>query len=476
MAKENIKLTKTIYSAQSIDGLVDRSFSEFFKTKDPVNVGRFFSIYEELFYDIPKNGEKSHKSIIKQSQEYINDYFDQRDEDITTLTERIIELEEELAKPDEILEHPFYKNGTIISTDHDNEGIPDWNNMNYMDKGERRPIKDGAQGEVFKALIASLGYKGGTDSKEIAKVVPQIVFDGIPRGAVLDIEDLTGQTAAEELEQQTNILASIVVNNWRQELNDIIQPIEDGSISNQILYINQLKNRINSEFTRETLLEQNWWKYYQDSLYGFTEEDRNVGQQLVELTQPKLNRSRQTLAVLARIWAQKANFPNIDFNSILPRTQATLSNDGSKQEATDKGGNTIIINPLTDDEIRKFASGAKGREQFPGVLEGEDYIVSLDNLEYNGEDANRLLNQGIIKVNYEREKVDKRAPNGQAYTEYSPGDVFYYEPEDFWYKTIQMTNANRYPTLNYHYNPTNTDPQFIYGGNRRWTFLNYTYA
>ena len=291
MAEENIKLTKTIYSAQSIDGLVDRSFSEFFKTKDPVNVGRFFSIYEELFYDIPKNGEKSHKSIIKQSQEYINDYFDQRDEDITTLTERIIELEEELAKPDEILEHPFYKNGTIISTDHDNEGIPDWNNMNYMDRGERRPIKDGAQGEVFKALIASLGYKGGTDSEEIAKVVPQIVFDGIPRGAVLDIEDLTGQTAAEELEQQTNILASIVVNNWRQELNDIIQPIEDGSIANQILYINQLKNRINSEFTRETLLEQSWWKYYQDSLYGFTEEDRNVGQQLVELTQPKLNRS-----------------------------------------------------------------------------------------------------------------------------------------------------------------------------------------
>jgi len=476
MAKKNVKLTKTIYSSTSIEGLVDRSFSEFFKTKDPINVDRFFSMYNELFYDIPKNGEKSHKSIVKQSQEYINDYFDQRDEEITTLTERIIELEEELAKPDEILEHPFYSNGTLISTDSNEDGSPDDDNVNYMDRGERRPIAGGTTGPVYKALISALGFPNNAEEDNVIKIVPQIIFDGITRGAVLDIEDLSGQTAAEELEQQTNILASIVVNNWRKELNDIIQPIEDGSIANQILYINQLKNRINSEFTRETLLEQSWWKYYQDSLYGFTEEDRNVGQQLVELTQPKLNRSRQTLAVLARIWAQRANFPNIDFNSILPRTQATLSNDGSKQEATDKGGNNIIINPLTDDEIRKFASGAKGREQFPGVLEGEDYIIDLSNLEYNGEDAKRLLDQGLIKIRYEREIVDKRAPNGQAYTEYSSGDVFYDEPGDFWYKVTQMNNANRYPTLNSHYNPTNTNPQFIYGGNRRWTFLEYIYA
>ena len=44
MAQENIKLTKTIYSTKSADGLVDRSFSEFFKSKEPVNVDRFFSM------------------------------------------------------------------------------------------------------------------------------------------------------------------------------------------------------------------------------------------------------------------------------------------------------------------------------------------------------------------------------------------------------------------------------------------------
>ena len=72
MAQENIKLTKTIYSTKSTDGLVDRSFSEFFKTKDPVNLDRFFSVYNELFYDIPKTGEKSHVSIIKQTYKLYN--------------------------------------------------------------------------------------------------------------------------------------------------------------------------------------------------------------------------------------------------------------------------------------------------------------------------------------------------------------------------------------------------------------------
>lgn len=471
MAQENINLRKTIYSNKSTEGLVDRSFSEFFKTKDPVNLDRFFSIYNELFYEIPKNGEKSHKSIIKQSQEYINDYFDPRDEEITTLTERIIELEEELAKPDEVLEHPFYSNGTIIAPP-DEDGSPFGHDIHYMDRGVARKVDGMYNSEVFKALKSSLGFKHDTPYDDIVLAVPKSIFDSIPRGPMLGIEDLSGQTAAEELEQQTNILASIVVNNWRIELNDIIQPIEDGSVSNQILYINQLKNRINSEYSKELLLEQNLYKYKSDVEYGFTEEARNVGQQLYDLTKPKLNRSRQTLAILARIWAKRADFPNIDFNSILPRT--IVNNQGGI--STDKKGGTQI-NSLTDNEIQAFASGDKGRELFPGVLEGEDYIVSLDNLEYNGEDANRLLNQGIIKVNYLKEIVNKRASNGQAYTE-DTGD-FYYEPEDFWYKVEPISLNARYPKLDYHITQVGGAPelltQFI-RTRRRYTFINYTYA
>ncbi len=411
MAEENIQLTKTIYSTKSTDGLVDRSFSEFFKTKDPVDIDRFFSIYNELFYDIPKKGSKSHESIVKQSLDYTKNYYDQRDDEIQTLTERIIELEEQLAEPEIIKEHPFYANGTIISTDDDNENIPDWGNMHYMDKGEKRLIINGAQGEVFKALIASLGYKADTDPADIAKVVPKIVFDGIPDGAFLDIEDLTGQTAAQELEQQTNLLASIVVDDWREELINLIQPIEDGSISNQLTYIGLLKSKIKEEFEREESLESMSWKYYNDARDGYTQEDRDVGQALYELVNPKIIKSRQTLAILARIWAEKANFPNIDFNSILPRSEVGKGVNADK-------GSAEIINGLKESDIAAFSGYGDGKELFPGVLEGDDYITNISlftgpeidgnnqflNIPEKSQIAYDLLNEGLIKLIYVKEK------------------------------------------------------------------------
>ena len=445
MAEENIKLTKTIYSTKSTDGLVDRSFSEFFKSKDPINVDRFFSIYEELFYDIPKAGEKSHTSVIKQSTDYIKNYIDPRDEQITTLTERIIELENELATPTE--EHPFYSNGTLIAPDVNNNNNPDDEPVYYMDKGKKRLVSGGSTGIVFKALIASLGFKGGTSDKDIVKVVPKVVLDGIDKGSLLELRDLTGQTAAEELEEQTNLLASIIVNNWRQELKDIVQPIEDGSISNKILYINQLKNKINSEYSREGSLESQNWKYYLDSTNGFTEEEREVGRKLYEISLPKLNKSRQTLAILARIWEKRENFPDINFNdgSILPKSETN-----GTEILLDKNGNARILNPLLDSELRKFSSGDKGKEMFPGVLEGEDYIISLDNLELNSSQAIDLLEKNIIKIVYRKERIYGTA-NNQSYNE-SPNSP------------ISMDN---------HIIGSNTEAEI---GRFRYTFIKYTYA
>ena len=283
--------------------------------------------------------------------------------------------------------------------------------MHYMDRGEKRKIIGGAEGEVFKALIGSLGYKASTDPADIAKVVPQIVFDGIPDGAFLDIEDLTGQTAAQELEQQTNIIASIVVNDWREELANLIQPIEDGSISNQLTYIGLLKSKIKEEFEREESLESMSWKYYNDARDGYTQEDKDVGQKLYELIQPKKIRSRQTLAILARIWAEKGNFPNIDFNSILPRSEVGKGVNADK-------GSAEIVNGLKESEIAAFSGYGDGKELFPGVLEGDDYITNISlftgpevygndqflNIPEKSQTAYDLLNEGLIKLIYIKEK------------------------------------------------------------------------
>ena len=142
-------------------------------------------------------------------------------------------------------------------------------------------------------------------------------------------------------------------------------------MSNEISYINLLKSKINSEYTREASLESQNWKYNQDMVNGYTQEDISVAQKLYEISLPKLIKSRQTLAVLARIWAQKQNYPNIDFDSILPTTLSS-----GTEAILDKNGNTQVSNPLTDNEVGAFGGGDKGRYLFPGVLEGGEYIVT----------------------------------------------------------------------------------------------------
>lgn len=405
MAEENFKLTKTLYSIKSTDGLIDRSFSEFFKTKDPINLDRFFSIYGELFYDIPKTGTKSHTSIIKQSTDYIKNYIDPRDEQITLLTERIAELEELLNQPTE--EHPFFANGSLIGLDESvNEdgtignGLPDDYKIYYMDKGKRRYVVGGAPGPVFQALKASLGFPNNFTDDDIVKIVPRVVLEGITEGSQLDIEDVTGQTAAQQLESQLEIVSDIQVSSWRAELSDLVKPIEDGTIGGKIDYIALLKAKIKSEFQREGELESLTWKYYLDATQGFTQEEKDNGEKLLALVRPKIIRSRQTLVILKRIWDRKDDFPNIMFDDFLPST-AAVNSDGAIVD--DKGSGTQMY-PILESQMDQLGGWDEGRDIFDGVLSGADYSVSFNasELEYKNPDAISLLDRNLIRIRYNR--------------------------------------------------------------------------
>ena len=374
MAQENIKLTKTIYSTKSTEGIVDRSFSEFFKTKDPVNIDRFFSIYGELFYDIPKEGERSHTSVIKQSTDYIKNYIDPRDEQITILNERIVELEEIINTPNDIQEHPFYSNGSLIA--HEDHHYSPY----YMDRGVKRSVEGGIDGPVFKALKASLGFNDDTDNYSIVLKVPGVVIEGVSEGPILGIEDLRGQTNTLEIEQQ--LLSDITVKSWRTELSALIKPIENKSIQSEISYIELLKTKIIAEFEREATLESFSWKYYLDATKGFTKEEKNNGERLLSQVNPKLLKSRQTLAVLKRIWDKKEDFPNIKFDEILPF-----------------GGPSGNVNPLTEEDTNAYNGWTEGKNLFEGVLVGEEYIVP-ERLEYDSPESNKLISDKILKVQY----------------------------------------------------------------------------
>ena len=98
---DRIDLKKTIYTKAQYNKVIDTKFSELGTTsvnEDLVaetNVAVFFQQYNELFYDIPAEGNtESHEYLVKTSGEYIN--FDANLEEIEALRTEIEELRKEV--------------------------------------------------------------------------------------------------------------------------------------------------------------------------------------------------------------------------------------------------------------------------------------------------------------------------------------------------------------------------------------------
>ena len=98
---ENIKLNKTVFNKAQYSKTIDTTFNTLgVKTiqeqlDEQPNTEEFFSLYNELFYDIPELGKtNSHEFLIKQSSEYIN--FEEENEIIEELQKEISQLREDL--------------------------------------------------------------------------------------------------------------------------------------------------------------------------------------------------------------------------------------------------------------------------------------------------------------------------------------------------------------------------------------------
>ena len=108
-----IDLQKRHYGNATIKELLDRGFSEAAKTaKDKPTPDSFFNLYQEIFYNIPKEGKKSHTFLIEESTKYIRGYEDPKDDKINILTDKLIEIETaQITAPSE---HPLFRNGLLI--------------------------------------------------------------------------------------------------------------------------------------------------------------------------------------------------------------------------------------------------------------------------------------------------------------------------------------------------------------------------
>ena len=99
----DIVFNKTIYSKTEFENKIDIEFTELTTDQPSVNIEEFFDLYNEVFFDIPKEGENSHATIIQTSTDYFEDYrsplqdiIDSKDLEIEELNRRALDAEQRL--------------------------------------------------------------------------------------------------------------------------------------------------------------------------------------------------------------------------------------------------------------------------------------------------------------------------------------------------------------------------------------------
>ena len=98
--EQSVKFSKNVFNKAQYEKTINTTFSQL---KDPVQqqistqptVNEFFQIYNNLFYEIPEEGNtNSHEFLIKTSADYIG--YENDSDEIQALQDEIASLREEL--------------------------------------------------------------------------------------------------------------------------------------------------------------------------------------------------------------------------------------------------------------------------------------------------------------------------------------------------------------------------------------------
>jgi hypothetical protein len=124
-----IALKKRQHSARGVREVLDTSFNDFEPNNKDRDIERFFKLHDELFFDIPKEGEKSHTILFVKSRDFLRDYIDPKDNTILELTEEIADLNEEILN----LRLQLLSGSSQITIPTSDQFLPDENEDNIPD-------------------------------------------------------------------------------------------------------------------------------------------------------------------------------------------------------------------------------------------------------------------------------------------------------------------------------------------------------
>ena len=243
--KAIINLEKKVYNNKKSSDFMNTSFSELIKSNPNYTIPKFFEVYKDLFYNIPKKGEKSHHSLIEQSQEYVNNYSDPLEIKLERLLELLEKKDEEfnLKENPEPKEHLFYPNGTFLRTHGANteivEGVPQGLPMWVMHEGMKREFKSY---DAFKVAKKAAGFTNmfydadkqellGDKDLDITELLHVNDLNYIPTGA--DINDDSDLNKPPGPDREIDIELSDILDYYRAEIT-CLEGYDDPNDPNQV--------------------------------------------------------------------------------------------------------------------------------------------------------------------------------------------------------------------------------------------------
>ena len=241
-----INLQKKVYGKKSFDDKINRSFDEFMSKSKDISMEEFFTYYNQMFYEIPKDGSNSHKAIIDQSTDYIGDFMDSRDTEIVELVNQVVDLEQKLAAAEEAdKEHPIFTNGTFLKQ-------ADKKPIYYMDKGAKRKITDF---DTYLVLKRVNGHETDKPDEEVYILVNEDVIKGLETGPKFSPEDLYGDVEKRDKAEEKR----------RVELDPDDFKANPSNYDTTSDYIEALDRETRQLLAKEEYVQELYYRYQYDS-------------------------------------------------------------------------------------------------------------------------------------------------------------------------------------------------------------------
>ena len=359
------------------------SFSELFKQETPMTVNEVFDKLDEVFYEIPEKGPRSHASIIQNSLEVIQNFEDPRDKEIEEMTEEMIELEKKLQQQEMDTgvnkQHTIFQNGSFLRS---KLGL-----IYYMDKGAKRVIRGT---DTYKMLKRAQGHPPDREDEKIWVEVTSVVLDGIDTGAEFHEEDINVGPDETRKEVEEKKMVTLDPDDFK------IDPTNYKSTNE---YIEVLDREVRQKAALEDYQESLRYRYQRDVANITDPTEVNEAQMRLEGVTVELQLTREAI---------------IRYSKILQ----AVDPDGNLKNITI---DTSQLKDIVTGEMKEEISQSEKQEWHKNVFLGDDNKARLSRFVdgFNSPNVSAAPGGGAgpsstsnSEVNYWVEQQPKGIPNG----------------------------------------------------------------